>query len=97
MRRTFSKSSKQKITAMGLAVMMTAQSPAMAAEIETSQTEITGVTQEVSQEDSQEEATVAEEATAAEQETVTEQETVQEEMAEAALCKMGAESPSAEK
>ena len=35
MRRTFSKSSKQKITAMGLAVMMTAQSPAMAAEIET--------------------------------------------------------------
>ena len=41
MRRTFSKSSKQKITAMGLAVMMTAQSPAMAAEIETSQTENT--------------------------------------------------------
>ena len=69
MRRTFSKSSKQKITAMGLAVMMTAQSPAMAAEIETSQTENTVVTQE----DSQEEATVAEDVSAAEQETVTEQ------------------------
>ena len=74
MRRTFSKSSKQKITAMGLAVMMTAQSPAMAAEIETSQTENTVVTQE----DSQEEATVAEDVSAAEQETVTEQETVSE-------------------
>ena len=61
MRRTFSKSSKQKITAMGLAVMMTAQSPAMAAEIETSQTENTVVTQE----DSQEEATVAEDVSAA--------------------------------
>ena len=82
MRRTFSKSSKQKITAMGLAVMMTAQSPAMAAEIETSQTENTVVTQEATQEDSQEEATVAEDVSAAEQETVTEQETVQEEMAE---------------
>ena len=78
MRRTFSKSSKQKITAMGLAVMMTAQSPAMAAEIETSQTETTVVTQEATQEDSQEEATVAEEVSAAEQETVTEQETASE-------------------
>ena len=78
MRRTFSKSSKQKITAMGLAVMMTAQSPAMAAEIETSQTENTVVTQEATQEDSQEEATVAEDVSAAEQETVTEQETVSE-------------------
>ena len=78
MRRTFSKNSKQKITAMGLAVIMTAQSPAMAAEIETSQKETTVVTQEVSQEDSQEEATVAEEVSAAEQETVTEQETVSE-------------------
>ena len=63
---------------MGLAVMMTAQSPAMAAEIETSQKETTVVTQEVSQEDSQEEATVAEDVSAAEQETVTEQETVSE-------------------
>ena len=36
---------------MGLAVMMTAQSPAMAAEIETSQTENTVVTQEATQED----------------------------------------------
>ena len=63
---------------MGLAVMMTAQSPAMAAEIETSQTENTVVTQEATQEDSQEEATVAEDVSAAEQETVTEQETVSE-------------------
>ena len=72
------KISKKQIGAMGLAVMMTAQSPAMAAEIETSQKETTVVTQEVSQEDSQEEATVAEEVSAAEQETVTEQETVSE-------------------
>ena len=36
---------------MGLAVMMTAQSPAMAAEIETSQTENTVVTQEATQEE----------------------------------------------
>ena len=76
------KISKKQIGAMGLAVMMTAQSTAMAAEIETSQTETTVVTQEVSQEDFQEEATVAEDVSAAEQETVTEQETVQEEMAE---------------
>ena len=72
------KISKKQIGAMGLAVMMTAQSPAMAAEIETSQTETTVVTQEVSQEDFQEEATVAEDVSAAEQETVTEQETVSE-------------------
>ena len=72
------KISKKQIGAMGLAVMMTAQSPAMAAEIETSQKETTVVTQEVSQEDSQEEATVAEDVSAAEQETVTEQETVSE-------------------
>ena len=56
---------------MGLAVMMTAQSPAMAAEIETSQTENTVVTQEATQEDSQEEATVADDVSAAEHETVT--------------------------
>ena len=72
------KISKKQIGAMGLAVMMTAQSPAMAAEIETSQTENTVVTQEATQEDSQEEATVAEDVSAAEQETVTEQETVSE-------------------
>lgn len=72
------KISKKQIGAMGLAVMMTAQSTAMAAEIETSQTETTVVTQEVSQEDFQEEATVAEDVSAAEQETVTEQETVSE-------------------
>ena len=72
------KISKKQIGAMGLAVMMTAQSTAMAAEIETSQTETTVVTQEATQEDSQEEATVAEEVSAAEQETVTEQETVSE-------------------
>ena len=47
------KISKKQIGAMGLAVMMTAQSPAMAAEIETSQKESTVVTQEVSLEDSQ--------------------------------------------
>ena len=61
------KISKKQIGAMGLAVMMTAQSTAMAAEIETSQTETTVVTQEVSQEDFQEEATVAEDVSAAEQ------------------------------
>ena len=72
------KISKKQIGAMGLAVMMTAQSTAMAAEIETSQTENTVVTQEATQEDSQEEATVAEDVSAAEQETVTEQETVSE-------------------
>lgn len=72
------KISKKQIGAMGLAVMMTAQSPAMAAEIETSQTENTVVTQEATQEDSQEEATVVEDVSAAEQETVTEQETVSE-------------------
>ena len=72
------KISKKQIGAMGLAVMMTAQSTAMAAEIETSQTETTVVTQEVSQEDFQEEATVAEDVSAAEQEIVTEQETVSE-------------------
>ena len=70
------KISKKQIGAMGLAVMMTAQSTAMAAEIETSQTENTVVTQEATQEDSQEEATVAEDVSAAEQETVTEQESV---------------------
>ena len=43
------KISKKQIGAMGLAVMMTAQSTAMAAEIETSQTETTVVTQEATQ------------------------------------------------
>ncbi len=43
------KISKKQIGAMGLAVMMTAQSTAMAAEIETSQTENTVVTQKAPQ------------------------------------------------